>query len=183
MDWINKNNVLKWLVIVLLAFNIMFIVFIWTNILNHKERPDMMKFGPPPDKIDFLQKELNLTDEQAQKFEEKRKEFFSASDKLFTEMNSLQNELTEKLLKQENNPVVNDSIRNQIGDIQAALEELRFNHFKELLSYCTPEQREKFIPIIKKITERKPPPDRKEGPGFPGDHKPGEPPFEPKDKF
>jgi periplasmic protein CpxP/Spy len=183
MDWINKNNFLKWLVIVLLVINTLSIIFIWTNILNRKEPPEMRKFGPPPDKIDFLQKELNLTDEQAQKFEEYRKEFFSASDKLFTEMNMLQNELTGNLLKKENVPAVTDSIINQIGKIQAALEELRFNHFKELLSLCTPEQKEKFIPIIKKITERKPPPDRKEGAGFPGDHKPGEPPFEPKDKF
>lgn len=182
MDWINKNNFLKWLVIVLLAINTISIIFIWTNILNRKGPPEMMKPGPPPDKNDFLQKELSLTEEQAQKFEEKRKEFFSASDKLFAKMNVLQNELTNNLFSPKNNPVSADSIINQIGVIQADLEKLRFNHFKELLSLCTPEQREKFIPIIKKITERKPPDDGKKGQGFPKDHGPGEPPFEPKDK-
>lgn len=182
MDLINKNNFLKWLVIILLAVNTLSIIFIWTNILNRKEHPNKMENGPPRDNTDFLQRELNLTDEQAQKFEDRRKEFFSASDKLFTEMNTLQNELISKLFDPENNLVSVDSLINKIGKIQAALETLRFNHFKELLSYCTPEQKEKFIPIIKKITERKPPPDRKEGNGFPKNHKPGEPPFKPKNK-
>jgi hypothetical protein len=179
MDWINKNNYLKWLVIVLLAVNIFFIVFIWINIFNRKEPSYMMKIGPPPDKNDFLQKELSLTDEQVRKFEEKRKEFFSASDEFFAEMNNLQDELIASLLKQEYNPTFIDSLINQIGYIQATLEELRFNHFKELLSYCTPEQKEKFILVIKKITERKPPPDRKEGSGSLEDHKNVEPPYGP----
>ena len=181
MEWLNKNSFLKWLVIVLLAFNLLSLAFIWFDIFNRREPAREMKPGPPPNNDIFLQKELKLTNEQAQKFEEKRKEFFSSSDRLFTKMNMLQNELTKHLLNQDYNLSYVDSVANQIGKTQTSLEELRFNHFKDLLTICTPEQRDKFIPIIIKITERIPPDDRKGNPRFQNNNQPGRPPAQLKD--
>src|SRR3972149_7757405 len=181
MDWTNKNNFLKWIVGILLVLNIVTVTIIWTHILD-KEPPVPGNYNRPPDPVKLMQKELALTDIQAKLFEEKRKILFEASDRLFDEMRTLENMLKEKLFEKEYDVTLVDSITYRIGSIQTELEKLRFNHFKELISICTPEQREKFIPILKKLMERNPPG------GKPGDHefqqkwnKPGAPPFNPGD--
>lgn len=181
MDWITKNSFLKWLVVILLLFNVITLTTIWLSILNRKEPPPMREEnGPPPDPMNLMQKELNLSNEQMKMFEEKRNHLFSVTDSLFNYMRGLQKKLTDHLLTKEENPVIVDSITNQIGEIQAELEKLRFEHFKGLLALCTLEQREKLIPVLKQIMESKPPDEKKHGPEFqPGKDRPDRPPIKP----
>lgn len=181
MNWITENSVLKWLVVVLLLFNVITLTTIWLSVLNRKEPPPMREEkNPPPNPMNLMQKELNLSNKQMKMFEEKRKQLFSVSDSLFDHMRGLQKKLTDQLLKKEENPALVDSVTNQIGTVQAKLEKLRFEHFKELLAVCTPEQREKFAPVLRQIMEMKPPDANHHDPEFnPGKDGRGKPPFKP----
>lgn len=157
MDWTKKISYLRWLVIILLAINIITLTFFWIYILDTKHPREIKPFDKPPDEINFLKEELNLSKDQEKIFETKRKDLFSEADKLFSKMSELQGELTNKLVKQEYSREATDSIITRIGIIQSTLERLRYNHFKELLSICSQDQKEKFYPIIKRILERRPP--------------------------
>lgn len=157
MDWINKYSYLKWLVVILLAINIITLTIFWIYILDTKHPPEIKHFDKPHAEDAFIKKELNLSEYQAKTFEAKRNEFFSEADKLFNEMSELQVKLTNHLVQQGYPQDATDSIFNRIGIIQSTLERLRYNHFNELLSICSQDQKEKFIPIIKKVLERRPP--------------------------
>ena len=181
MNWITENSFLKWLVVVLLLFNIVTITTIWLNILDRKEPPPMREENtPPPDPMNLMKKELNLSNAQMKIFEERRKQIFSVTDSLFNNMRDLKKKLTNQFFKEDKNPELVDSITHQIGEVQSKLEKLRFDHFKGLLAICTPEQKEKFIPVLKRIMEVNPPDEMHHDPRFqPGKDRHGEQPSKP----
>lgn len=181
MNWVTENSFLKWLAVVLLLFNLLTLTTIWLNILDRKEPPPVREENnPPPDPMNLMKRELNLSNEQVKMFEEKRNRLFSISDSLMSNMRDLQKKLTHQLSIKEENTVLIDTITNQMGEIQAELEKLRFDHFKGLLALCTPGQRDKLIPVLKQIMEVKPPDEKHQDPEFqPGKGRPGKPPFKP----
>jgi hypothetical protein len=99
----------------------------------------------------FLEKELGFNEQQKEKYREMRKKYFS-------EMSAIRDSIRpmkETMLKR----VVEDSLSDEeVFKISMATETkmakvnlLTFKHLREVRSFCTPEQRQKFDAIIDKI--------------------------------
>lgn len=156
MDWITQNKYAKWLLIVLLLVNIITITIIWVIISRDKPMPPFNTAGKPPAIKDLMQKELNLTNEQSQKFEKLRQDNFLKVDALFKSVAEKQKLLSDELSSTKSNDAKVDSIINDIMVLQGKLEKERFNHFKELISICTSDQQKKLMPILKQFYSFKP---------------------------
>lgn len=164
MEWYKNSTFLKWLIGSLITLNIVTIAIIWIFIV---QRPNRMP--DPGEAFKRITKDLNLTPKQEQLFEQERKDFFKKSDVLFDMMSGLQSQLLDKLLNKNSNQSTVDSLIAGLGAVQSQIEKERFLHFKKFLSQCTPEQQQKFAPILKRMYSGKP--------GMrPGGHMPSPPP-------
>ncbi len=167
MDWLTQNKLIKWLIGILLVVNIVTITALWLLISKKPPLPQICN-AKPPGGIELLQKELNLTDEQAALFERYRKENFEKANALFKDLNETKNLLFEATVKANPDPSVVDNLISKISIILTELEISRFKHFRDLLDVCTEEQKEKFIPVIRELLVGRPLQiNPKDGPGFP----------------
>jgi Spy/CpxP family protein refolding chaperone len=178
MDWMNQNKFSKLLVGVLLLVNIMAIVIIWVLVSGEQSLPPFSKDKPPFSPVEMMRRELELSDNQTKEFDAMFKAHRKETGEVFAQMNKLREELSLNLFIGEENKARTDSILNEIGQLQTKSERLRYNHFIEFISICTPEQKEKLKPMLKKILSGKPPhenPEKKPGLNEKKDF-PGKPP-------
>jgi periplasmic protein CpxP/Spy len=114
----------------------------------------------PQGSMGLMQKELNLSKEQIENFEKARVASFEKSKKLLDRMNELKEKLSKEIVNDNMDSTVVTSLIQEIGSTHAKLESLRFDHFKDLLSLCNKEQKEKFKPILEKLVGAMPMPRR-----------------------
>lgn len=180
MEESKTTNFTKWIIGILLAVNIFSITIVWILVTKEKRPPHEMNHEKPPAAEKMLQKELNLTDQQVIKFEELRKENFERMKVKIDKLNELKRQLSGQIFVAAKDTVKINRLTGEIGELQAGMEKLLFNHFSELVSLCSDEQKEKFKPILQKVISGNPPgnmPERK--PGFEkGNREDGRPPFE-----
>jgi len=167
MDWLTQNKLIKWLIGILLAVNIVTISALWLLISNKPSLPDIPGKRSPGG-VELLQKELNLTDKQAVLFEKYRKENFETTNALFKDLNETKNLLFEETIKTNADTSLVNNLISRISVILTELEVSRFRHFRDLLNLCNEEQKKKFIPVIGELLVGRPPQvNMKEGPHFP----------------
>jgi periplasmic protein CpxP/Spy len=159
MDLINQNKFKNWLIIVLLAINLITVSVIWMQIVNKKQTQQVIQNNRPSESVNLLKKELDLNDDQTKQLEKMRTDQFDQSKKYNDRLNDLKKQLAEELFKESPDTTLANSKAKEIGDLQSKVEAMRFNHFKELLAICTPEQKEKLKPILIELFGRKPPKD------------------------
>jgi len=87
----------------------------------------------------FLDKQLNLTEEQQQKLDELQVQMFEELKPLYLELEQLRMDLREARLKDETGEVIKDKL-TQMLDVRAKIQEIRFKYAKEFLNLLTPEQ-------------------------------------------
>ena len=157
MDWLSQNKFTKWFIIILVALNVATITMMWVFLARTSHPPPFNKIMQPKETVTLMQKELNLSNEQIKQFEKLRKENFDKSKKLMNQIDALKKSLSEELINENKDTAKVNSITNAIGLLQTEMEKLRFNHFEQLISLCTPEQKEKLKPILKNIIGGIPP--------------------------
>lgn len=163
---ISKNTILVWSVILLMAANVVLMIFIFTS--HNKQRPP----GGAP--ADYLIKELALNEDQQNKLRSMAREHHRQAEDIKENIKDVRHQLFELLKHPEN-----DSAGNAAADSVAAnlkkLDLLTFQHFKEVRSMLTPEQQKKFDDIIEDVLRmiaapQGPPPGNRRTP--PPDHMP-----------
>lgn len=158
MEWLTQQKMIKWLIVILLVVNIISLSIIW--ILVTKNNPPRLGGEKPLGIMEMMQKELNLSEEQQKKFNELRESNSAHTRDLFNQINKMKNILSDEVNKIPMDTLKVNKLIGDLGVIQSQIEKLRVKHFNELLSLCTPEQREKFIPVLKNIYSGPPPRDR-----------------------
>jgi Spy/CpxP family protein refolding chaperone len=159
MDLINQNKFKNWLIIVLLAINLITVSVIWIQIVNKNQTQQVIQNNRPSESVNLLKKELDLNEDQTKQLQKMRADQFDQSKKYNDRLNDLKKQLAEELFKDSPDTTLANSKAKEIGDLQSKVESIRFNHFKELLAICTPEQKEKLKPILIELFGRKPPKD------------------------
>lgn len=165
MDWTNQNRFSKWIISILILMNIITLIIIWVMVDRDKIPPPPLD-RRPPDPIVMMQKELDLSDEQAEKFESLRNQHFVVMDSLSKEMIAIRKLLVDELFKPVADTELIELLSGKIGELEKSLEISRFNHFQEVILICSPEQQDKLKEILGKMILRKPPPG-KHGDKFP----------------
>ncbi|OGL48647.1 MAG: hypothetical protein A2161_04435 [Candidatus Schekmanbacteria bacterium RBG_13_48_7] len=165
MDFFTRQKFFIWIIIVLVILNLLSIASIW---FKHFMRPSL----PPPPRADgagnvqlFLEKELNLSKEQAQKLKELREQHRNQIKYNLDLIHELKEQATRELFLSSPDKEKMGSLVKEIGSRQTELERLHFNYFMELSSICNPEQRVKLQSLFHEILQMSKPPVEQPPPG------------------
>jgi Spy/CpxP family protein refolding chaperone len=153
MDIFSQKKFMIWTIALLVLLNLLSMAALWYQ-----------RGGPPPQAprqadqrqesvSQFLNRELQLTDDQKKEFERLRKEHFEASTRLSKEIRESKKALFDQVMAPASDKAAIEKLTKQIGDKQGQLELLLFNHFTALRSKCTPEQQERFKIILHDILD------------------------------
>jgi len=149
MKQFTQNKLLVLLVAILLVANLCLMLYFFV-FKNHHE-PE--KSRPVSD---FVQKELGLNAEQAEKFKQLRDEHKAAVKPVVDDMKRLKNSLYNLL----QNPQANDSaakaIAKQIGEKQQEWEMLIFYHFEKVRAICDSSQLPKLDTLLHRMIDKWP---------------------------
>ena len=121
MSFYNKYT--KWIVGALVLMNLVLLFAFFTS--NSRQRGEHSS-----KKIEkFLQKELNLTDEQSVKFKELRNAHFQKSKEHWKTIRSLKKEMLEAISAESPDTLNANNLADQIGTLEAKKEKLLINHY------------------------------------------------------
>jgi Spy/CpxP family protein refolding chaperone len=157
MDLVNQNKFKNILIIVLLTLNLLTVSIIWMQTFQKDDISQNEKQSRPPESINLMKKALDMNEAQTTQFEKLRAEQLTKTKKLNDSLDNLKKQLAEELLDKNPDTSRAKITAREIGEMQSQVELSRFNHFKELIKICTPEQKEKLKPIMIEIFGRKPP--------------------------
>ncbi|MCP4402436.1 MAG: periplasmic heavy metal sensor [bacterium] len=150
------------IIALLIVLNVTSLGTIW--FLQSRQSPGTEVQGPGPVR-NFLERELDLTQEQAQQFEILRQEHFQESKAISEDIHPLKETIMQEVFAASPDSATVKAFAEEIGAKQAELEELRFQHFLALKSVCRPEQLETFQALFRELfppqnhpNEGRPPP-------------------------
>jgi len=153
MDIFREKRATTWTIIILVVINL---VALGTILWHMTRRPQ----GPPPPQRGvsdqtqyFLRNELDLSEKQAQRFEELGRHHHQESMRIQDDINRLTAEMMAELFQKEPDLEKVKILAEDIGSIEAEKEMLLFNHFLNLAEVCEPGQREKFNTIIHELLD------------------------------
>jgi len=141
MDYLKKNKMIGWLVLLLVLLNTATLTKLWL---------DKGQGGPRGDRggsEDLLSKELSLNKEQTQQIESLRKAHFQAMKGLRSDQHLTRKSLHELWQKKNAADEVN-VLSSKIGGLQKSMEMQTYKHFSSIRSLLTDEQKTKFDAII-----------------------------------
>ncbi len=141
----NSNKLLVFGLVIMVVFNLALLGFMWMDNSKDgrsKQRGANRSFQP-------FEKELSLTEEQIEQFKASRIEYRKQVSEVTKGIYRTRGELYQSLRAGNNDKV--DSLVAVIGSAHEQLEVLNFNHFTELGSILTEEQKPVFAQIIRKM--------------------------------
>ena len=146
MDYIMKHKMLFWLIVLLVILNLVTMTAVWFGrppYLGHMQR---QMDGPMQAKgrgLDVMKDKLQLTDKQAEKFEQLRYDHFERTKVANDAAAELRLEILNDIF---DNNVNQDKINEKLSilkELQGKFDSLLFQHFSELKVECTKEQQKK----------------------------------------
>ena len=146
MDWLTKQKTYVWLIILLVVINLTTLVLLWIGRpcpppFNKNDRPDTNK---------FIKNELDLSDDQENKFAQIRKTLFNSTDSLNKALWIKKKEIQEEAFKENPDTQKVNTLAGEIGALQNKKKKYIFNHFSEVKKVLNKEQLLKFENIISK---------------------------------
>lgn len=158
MDIFIKKRFIVWIIIILVILNLSTLAVIWFfHIKGPRRPPPMPPIGPEQGML-LLDKELNLSETQVQKFKESRDRYFVESKPILDEIHRLKMEIMDEVFAPSPDPSKVKRIAKEIGEKQAKFEELLFDHFLSLREACNPEQEVKLKDLFRDLFEFTKPP-------------------------
>lgn len=166
MDIIAKNKTLIWVIVILSVLNVITLSSFWFMYLKRPRimpRNDQMPM--PPDRMrgdvdDFLRQELNLTNEQSEKFEQMQREHFKQIDDIFQQIRDTKKSLMDDTFVDSPDKQIVDKLISEISGHFAEIEKLHYQHFTELKSILNKDQQDKLREIFNDIEPMMGPPMR-----------------------
>lgn len=168
----NRNfTILKWSVIVLAILNIVLMANMWMGPRGHKHGPPPPHHGQGGPKHMMIE-ELKFTKEQTAKFEELVDAHRNAMRELDEKNRTVREEYFSLLSKDSVDVKKKEELEMTIAANQKGIDVVTFDHFKQVRSLCTPEQKKHFDEIIGDILKHMrgphgPPPPPPHGPAPP----------------
>ena len=149
MDILSKQKLTNILIIVLVIVNIGCLSFIWFREANRPPSPPLPPNPPNRENITrFLDKELDLSEAQEQKFDELRDEHFKATKNFEDKITGFKKDMLSESFKQNPDKQKIVALSDSIGTVQKRYELFLSEHFQKLSSICKPAQKEKLKDIF-----------------------------------
>ena len=141
----NRSN---WIIAILVLLNIASLASMW-----------LFPPRPPHHRIErFLQKELNLTNEQKEQFKSLKGQHLAVTKAYHEELQKNKKQLFQELSKNPVDSILISNILEKEGEIHALLENALVEHFMDLKGICSEEQQEKLGDFFGKMTRPQGPP-------------------------
>jgi len=147
MDYLRKNKMIGWLVLLLVLLNAATLTKLWL---------DKGRQGPRGNRgrsEDLLTKELSLNESQIKQIENLRKNHFRKMENIRSEQHKTRKSLHELWQKNDVQTEVN-VLTSKIGDLQESMEFETYNHFSSIRKLLTDEQKLKFDTIIHDVMRK-----------------------------
>jgi len=149
MKQFTQNKVLVLLVAILLVANLCLMLYFFVFKGRHEpERSGRVS--------DFMQRELGLNPEQAEKFKQLRDEHRAAVKPVVDEMKRLKDSLYDLLQDPHTSDSSARAIAEQIGDKQEEWEILIFHHFEKVRAICDSNQLPKLDTLVHRMINKWP---------------------------
>ena len=101
----------------------------------------------------FLKNELNLTEQQMDRFKVLGDEHRKRTRPVQKEIHRLKMEMMDGIFNPESDEGKTDRIAEEIGRLDARMQKALFSHFRDFADICDKEQREKFRRIITEVLD------------------------------
>jgi periplasmic protein CpxP/Spy len=163
VDFLSKNRILIALVIFLVILNIACLSFVLFSPFRGGMPPPGGERGNDPIQ-GFIERELNLTDQQRMEHRTVREQFFRHGDELRLERTGAMKELFELIRKDSVSEEEVRRVTSKTGEVETLRSRALYNHFRRIRQLCTPEQRKKFDAIITDVMKQVEPPMGEPGP-------------------
>ena len=158
-----KERFYSIVIILLLILNLGTLGYLWTNKNEQHHLPPPMHNRPDP--AERIARKLQLNDEQKEQFEVLKQEHKRGIDSVHNAMNGLRRELFMLADNKELDATLQDSLLNEIKNVEAAKHMVVLKHFHDLRLILREDQLGAFDDLIEEVS-------RGAGPG----HHPPPPP-------
>jgi len=158
MDIFTKNRFTFWTIVILVILNISTISMLWFN-QNKRIGVSPQIREPRQDQrtLQFLQKELNLTDAQIKQYDQLRQAHGERTRPLVNDIRQLKKEMMDEIFNDEPDTIKAMQIADLIGKKQTELERITFKHLLDLKELCGKEQLGKLQGLMDEFFRRNPP--------------------------
>jgi len=154
MDVFAQRKLLIRIVIILIFFNVLSIgVFLWKDIFHKPPRERENHQKENRDVSDILKRELNLSEEQFNKFKDIRSSFFEKEKNLSESIRSERDSMNEAMFNKTTDEELVRSLAKSISDNEYNMELLRLEQSKQLKAICTHNQMDKFGKLVQDIRD------------------------------
>ena len=157
MDIFTKKRFTFWTIVSLVVLNVFTISLLWLNRNTHSDAPSPVG-GQKQDQqtLQFLQKELNLTDAQIQQYDQFRRAHNKQTRLLVNDIRDSKREMMDEIFNNEPDTSKAMRIADLIGKKQTELEVITFKHFLDLKGLCGKEQLDKLHGLMDEFFRRNP---------------------------
>ena len=150
MDYFTKNKMLFWCVIILVILNVVTLSSFWMG----KSGPAMQKRpGGQRDGQKIMTEKLQLSDQQAQEFEQIRNEHFMRTRRLQDDMHKIRLDMLDETFELEPDDLQIEKLLSELGEMQNQFEKNLFQHFQELKDACNEQQREQLQLMLRNLID------------------------------
>ena len=159
MDLIKQNKFISWVIAVLVVLNLSALTMVY--IQSRKTPPAPLKEinNPIGSPVSLMQHEIGLSEDQAQKYQDMRKEHMEKIKEINDQVDASKLCIADEIFAKNPDEKKVDTLAAKIGMLQAKIEVMRFEHFRDLINICNNEQKEKLHPILRDVFGKKPPND------------------------
>jgi Spy/CpxP family protein refolding chaperone len=169
MDWLHQDKFRNWLILLLLVLNIITVSIIWVQMSKDIEPGSQERGVRPAESVNLMKRVLDLDEAQAAVVDSAMAAARAQTKPANNRLSTLKRQIAEEVFKDNPDTSVVKSAAAEIGELQATIELLRFQRFRDIVATCTPEQREKLKPVVIEAFGRKPPKEELAGPKPTGD--------------
>lgn len=157
MDFITKNKLAFWAIVILIILNIATLSLVLFK--GGPPRPDErfireMDDAPPPDVLMFLEKELEFSEQQTKTLQFLRQTHFKESGTLLDSIHLLKKEILSDLKNEKPDPEKVKPAADEIGKLQTEFELMIYNHFGDIKNVCDKEQKIRFANLLDELIEK-----------------------------
>jgi Spy/CpxP family protein refolding chaperone len=169
MDWLHQDKFRNWLILLLLVLNIITVSIIWVQMSKDAEPVPQERGVRPAESVNLMKRVLDLDEAQTAVVDSAMAAARAQTKPPNNRLSALKRQIAEEVFKDVPDTSVVKSAAAEIGELQATIEMLRFQRFRDIVATCTPEQREKLKPVVIEAFGRKPPKEEFVGPKPTGD--------------
>ena len=167
MDVFSKNRLTVWGMTVLVCLNLLLLGTLWWGQIHRAPEQDVEGKGPGhryQAMTRFLERELDLNAQQVEQLDALFEQHVNQMSLVMQDMHAYRQDMHRAIFAEDANSTQLTELSEKIGEKQAEVERLRFQHYRDMASLCDSQQRDRLRGLVGEILLRAGPPGS--GPAF-----------------